>query len=946
MDLIKYDMTDIWAAAGDVVAPDSAKVRAGWGVEVVPRQWWNWFENRQDNNIAYMLQKGFPEWDATTEYQINKSYVQRNGTVYKATATSTNSDPTALTSWVKVFADYSVASNALATLTPAANQLPYFDSTTTSTTTPLTAFARTILDDVDAPTVRTTINAQTLNTNLTALSGVTAATNGLPYFTSTTAMGITNLTGFARSILNAADAPAVRLLLDVPQNSDLTAGLATRQPLDATLTALAGLATSSNTLPYFTGVDVVTTTPLTAFARTILDDADATTVRATIGLNNVDNTSDVNKPVSTATQTALDGKQPLDATLTAVAGVTTAADTMIYFTAADVAASATLTAFARSMLDDPDAATARTTLNAVGQTGATGAALIPLGADATRPGSPTNGMFRYNTDSNQFEGYQNGSWGTIGGGSAIFSVDWWPGARAAVPAGYVVADGQTLSRTAFPTAWTGIAAANVPVVADALWISDPTRRGCFSQGDGTTTFRVPDYNGKFSGSLGAVFQRGDGGLSSGTIGTIQTDALQNITGPLSSRSGGGSLGPLLGGGAGSPFTTTSLATGAAGVPTVPATGANANADITTFDASRVVRTATETRPLNVTGVWIIKLFGAGVNAGVTDITALATQVATNKAAIDQGVLNHNYAINSRFDFAQRGATITSPSAPALAQYTLDQMISCSVSSAAHTFTVTQAVAGTVDFPLINNSTYYYRFKTNTFPGAVAGAFQAHKIAVEDARKFAGQRVTFSVYLRSNTNRTCALNVLRSLPSVDFQTGQVINVTTNWQRFSLTFDMPLLTTAPTGIGYLAFSVINYKSDNATFSAPSGAVGALPLANDTLDIACTQIELGELKSYSYGQESDEFVRCLRYLQVLPFDLVFYAPVVNAQQQLTTSFLSPMRVTPVYTLLVAGTLVNVASAQFVPRSTTGGYYVAAGNAVGQVQYSGGVFSLSAEI
>ncbi|UAV89948.1 tail fiber protein [Pseudomonas phage REC] len=222
MDLIKYDMTDVWAVAGDVVAPDSAKIRAGWGVEVVPRQWWNWFENRQDNNIAYMLQKGFPEWDATTQYIINKSYVQRNGIVYKATATSTNSDPVSLTSWVRAFADYSVASNALGGLTVAADKLPYFNGTSTATTTNLTAFARSILDDADAATVRATIAAQQSNVNLTSLSGVTAVANGLPYFTGTTAMGIANLTAFGRSLLDDADSTAARLTLGLSTGATAT----------------------------------------------------------------------------------------------------------------------------------------------------------------------------------------------------------------------------------------------------------------------------------------------------------------------------------------------------------------------------------------------------------------------------------------------------------------------------------------------------------------------------------------------------------------------------------------------------------------------------------------------------------------------------------------------------------------------------------------------------
>lgn len=43
--------------------------------------------------------------------------------------------------------------------------------------------------------------------------------------------------------------------------------------------------------------------------------------KSDVGLGNVDNTTDAAKPVSTATQTALDGKQPLDADLTAIAAL-------------------------------------------------------------------------------------------------------------------------------------------------------------------------------------------------------------------------------------------------------------------------------------------------------------------------------------------------------------------------------------------------------------------------------------------------------------------------------------------------------------------------------------------------------------------------------------------------------------------------------------------------
>jgi hypothetical protein len=139
--------------------------------------------------------------------------------------------------------------------------------------------------------------------------------------------------------------PGTGLTLDA---SGVLSATAVGQPLDATLTALAGLATGANQLPYATGTDTFAQTPLTPFARTVLDDADQATMQATLGV----------VPGTTV--------QPLDATLTALAGVTTGADQLPFFTGTDTASTTVLTAFMRSLLDDPDAATARSTLGVTG----------------------------------------------------------------------------------------------------------------------------------------------------------------------------------------------------------------------------------------------------------------------------------------------------------------------------------------------------------------------------------------------------------------------------------------------------------------------------------------------------------------------------------------------------------------------------------------------------
>jgi hypothetical protein len=93
---------------------------------------------------------------------------------------------------------WDVELDALASVTSAADKVPYFTGSGTATVTTLTTFARSVLDDTDAATARTTLGAQPLDSTLTALAAY--ATNGLLTQTGVDTFAGRTLTGTASEI--------------------------------------------------------------------------------------------------------------------------------------------------------------------------------------------------------------------------------------------------------------------------------------------------------------------------------------------------------------------------------------------------------------------------------------------------------------------------------------------------------------------------------------------------------------------------------------------------------------------------------------------------------------------------------------------------------------------------------------------------------------------------
>jgi hypothetical protein len=930
VDIIKQDMTDIWASSGDVTAPTPEKIATGWIVEAVPRQWWNWFENRQDTNIAYMLQKGIPEWDIVSEYLTNKSYIQRNNVVYKCIQTNSGQDPaTAPLYWAKAFPESSDSLEAIRTLTPAADRAPYYTGTNTAALMTVTAFARTLLDDPNVTTMRATLGAQATHPNLTALSGPTAATNTLPYFNSATTMLVTPFTAFGRSLIDDADAATARATLEVDSAAtvaaNLAAGLATKQDLDATLTALAGTSTGANTINYWTGVDATTTTPLTAFARTLLDDTDAATMRGTLSVYSIAD-SDSNLTAGLAT------KQPLDATLTALAGLATGINQLAYATGTDTFAQTTLTAFARTILDDTDAVTVRGTIGAddaanlttgvlalarlpanltgknaatatalqtprtiqgvafdgtanitlsvVDKDSATGSATLPAGTTAQRTASPVNGQLRYNSDNNEFEGYINGAWGGIGGGTPLFTTLWWP-SRTAIPAGYVPADGQLLTRTTYAAAWARVLVGDVPIASDATWLASSTSRGCYTSGDGTNTkFRIPDLNGKTAGTLAAPFLRGDGTNSTGVAGQFQgSDNLAHSHTWAATAGAVRNTYPSVVG--------YSLNTGAVGYADV------ANAAILNNSGG------VEARPVNVTGVYIIKLIG-----GASDLTKEDASVAV--AALEDKlayVSGRNRIINGDCRLAQRGSSVAVSGTVNL--WGGPDRYRATMQAAGGQFT--QSASTFVD---LNGVTVNWVAQTCNTPATnLAGTNYWSGIAqaIEGTNCFdlRGNPVSISFLFRSNIAGTFTV-VLRDSTTWSYASTFTVLANTTTKVVVNIPAIPLATSVPNtaGIGLqVNIGALNNGTfqtattnawQNATYLVAAGTTQWQATAGNFIAVTNLQLEKGLDTEFEQVSFTNLIAQCQRYYQTGYSPTGGYGQTIAANQY-PVRFGIAMRTTP---------------------------------------------------
>lgn len=245
---------------------------------------------------------------------------------------------------------------ALASVTSAADALPYFTGSETATTTTLTAAGRALLDDADASAQRTTLgltigtNVQAYDATLTALASFN--TNGILTQTAADTFAGRTLTGTANQItISNGDGVSGNPTFSIPYNLELGSS-----------------ASGQSSVKFFEDSDNGSNYVLLQPAASLASNYTVTlpSVSGTL-LSGTNNLSDIDTPATARSNLGLtigSDVQAYDAELAALAGLTSAADKVPYFTGSGTASVADFTSFGRSLVDDANAAAGRSTLGA------------------------------------------------------------------------------------------------------------------------------------------------------------------------------------------------------------------------------------------------------------------------------------------------------------------------------------------------------------------------------------------------------------------------------------------------------------------------------------------------------------------------------------------------------------------------------------------------------
>ncbi|EEU9406557.1 TPA: phage tail protein [Escherichia coli] len=222
---------------------------------------------------------------ANEKYTAQDATTARKGIVQLSSATNSTSETQAATpKAVKAAYDLANAKYTAQDATTAQKGIVQLSSATNSTSETLAATSKAVKAVMDETNKKAPLNSPALTGTPTTPTARQGTNNTQIASTAFVMAAIAALVDSSPDALNTLNELAAALGNDPNFATTMTNALAGKQPKDATLTALAGLATAADKFPYFTGNDVASLATLTKVGRDILAKSTVAAVIEYLGL--------------------------------------------------------------------------------------------------------------------------------------------------------------------------------------------------------------------------------------------------------------------------------------------------------------------------------------------------------------------------------------------------------------------------------------------------------------------------------------------------------------------------------------------------------------------------------------------------------------------------------------------------------------------------------------
>ncbi|MEF6868381.1 prophage tail fiber N-terminal domain-containing protein [Escherichia coli] len=223
--------------------------------------------------------------DIADAVSLEDASTTKKGVVQLSSATNSTSETQAATpKAVKAAYDLANAKYTAQDATTAQKGIVQLSSATNSTSETLAATSKAVKAVMDETNKKAPLNSPALTGTPTTPTARQGTNNTQIASTAFVMAAIAALVDSSPDALNTLNELAAALGNDPNFATTMTNALAGKQPKDATLTALAGLATAADRFPYFTGNDVASLATLTEVGRDILAKSTVAAVIEYLGL--------------------------------------------------------------------------------------------------------------------------------------------------------------------------------------------------------------------------------------------------------------------------------------------------------------------------------------------------------------------------------------------------------------------------------------------------------------------------------------------------------------------------------------------------------------------------------------------------------------------------------------------------------------------------------------